>query len=80
MHLAIIEIDFYIRYPAAGDDAFAANLLDALLDRWHEIAIHILSDQRLGKFHPAVPGLGLNAHPDFRKLPCASGLFFMAIF
>src|SRR5690349_10956768 len=50
VHLAVVKVNFDIDHPVAGHNAFFASLHDALLDRGHEHAVHVLAGERLREF------------------------------
>ena len=79
MHLAVVKINLHVRHAAAGDDALGAGLIHALLDGRHEIAVHVLANERVGELHSGIARPGFDAHPDLGELSRAAGLFFVAI-
>ena len=76
---AVIEVDFYITDLIARQNAVALGGTDSLLDRRHEVAIHVVTYQRMSKLDPAVPRERIDAHPDFRELARPSTLFFVSV-
>jgi len=57
MHFPVVKIDLEIHHAITSDDAFLTSLINALLHRWNKHAVHILADQRLGKFDARVARL-----------------------